>query len=147
MKTFYFVSWNVKGKLSKSYKIEAEGIDEAHVALREAAQVPAGAASWNLPYLIATVDHSAPVHTYKLVKSQASPKAKKLYQVICNETGEVVSSRQSDRDYVAASIFGDWYFGRVDLVGKGDHGKSMSLVSFAGAPTPVRLQVAYLESI
>lgn len=147
MKTFYFVSWNAKGQLSKSYKIEAENREAATAELRQVTNAQVDLPSYRLPWCVCEFDPSAPVYSYKLVKSQASPKAKKLYQVICIETGEVVSTRQSDRDYVACSIFGDWYFGRRDLVGKGDHGKSLSLLAFAGAPVTTRCQVAYLESI
>ena len=62
----------------------------------------------------------------KQLELRKTPKGKKiLYEVI--EDGKVLTSRSSDRVYVAAAVVqnGDvfecpWYFGRMDLVGKGD---------------------------
>ena len=54
-------------------------------------------------------------------------KGKKFqYQVIDTTTNEVISSRTSARDYVACTTNGEFYFGRLDLIGKGDHGKRLS---------------------
>lgn len=54
-------------------------------------------------------------------------KGKKFqYQVIDTTTNEVISSRTSARDYVACTTNGEFYFGRLDLIGKGDHGKQLS---------------------
>ena len=36
-----------------------------------------------------------------------------------------VAARTSTRDYVAATANGEFFFGRVDLIGKGDHGKAL----------------------
>ena len=44
-----------------------------------------------------------------------------VYTVTKN--GEIVSQRVSKRDYIACTIDGDFYFGRLDLIGKGDHGR------------------------
>lgn len=64
-------------------------------------------------------------HTYKLT---ATPKGNKnLYQVI-DETGKVVSQRLSTRKYVACTIDGSFYFGRLDLIGKGEHGQTLSRI-------------------
>lgn len=56
------------------------------------------------------------------VKETNNKAAKFLYEVINDETGEVVSSRKSNRVYVACTFNGAYYFGRLDLIGKGDHG-------------------------
>jgi hypothetical protein len=66
--------------------------------------------------------------TYKLTKTETNVKAAKyLYQVI-DENGNVLSTRQSNRDYVAATIKGHYFFGRLDLIGKGDHGRNVKEV-------------------
>lgn len=54
-------------------------------------------------------------------------KGKKFqYQVIDTTTNEVISSRTLVCDYVACTTNGEFYFGRLDLIGKGDHGKQLS---------------------
>lgn len=50
-----------------------------------------------------------------------TPKGKKFLYEVKDENGNVVSKRMSTRDYVACSINGEFYFGRLDLVGKGDY--------------------------
>lgn len=65
-------------------------------------------------------------HNYKLT---CTAKGKKnLYQVI-DETGKVISSRTSTRNYVACTINGAMYFGRLDLIGKGEHGQVLAKIS------------------
>lgn len=64
------------------------------------------------------------MNTYKLTAT-ALKNGKTLYQVI-NEKGEVISKRTSTRKYVACTINGEFFFGRLDLVGKGDHGKILA---------------------
>lgn len=64
------------------------------------------------------------MNTYKLTAT-ALKNGKTLYQVI-NEKGEVISKRTSTRKYVACTIDGSYYFGRLDLVGKGDHGAHLN---------------------
>lgn len=50
--------------------------------------------------------------------------SKWLYEIKDNN-GNVVATRTSARDYAAATINGEFFFGRVDLIGKGDHGKAL----------------------
>ena len=52
---------------------------------------------------------------YILTKTQ---KGKKYLYEVKDENGNVVSKRTSTRDYVACSVSGEFYFGRLDLVGK-----------------------------
>lgn len=60
---------------------------------------------------------------YELKKTETNKKsAKFLYEVI-DENGNIISSRNSNRDYVACTIYGYFFFGRLDLIGKGDHGR------------------------
>ena len=53
-------------------------------------------------------------------------KGKKYQYTVTDEKGNVISTRTSARDYVACSVSGKFYFGRLDLVGKGDHGKRLA---------------------
>lgn len=50
--------------------------------------------------------------------------SKWLYEIKDNN-GNVVAKRTSVRDYVAATINGEFFFGRVDLIGKGQHGRML----------------------
>ena len=64
---------------------------------------------------------------YKLIKTQRVGAPKAIYQVV-DESGKVISQRVSARVYVACSINGDYYFGRMDLVGKGDYASMLQRV-------------------
>lgn len=65
-------------------------------------------------------------NSYTLTKVETGSKAAKyIYSIVNNETGEVINTRKSNRDYVAATIDGNYFFGRMDLIGKGDHGRSI----------------------
>lgn len=48
--------------------------------------------------------------------------SKWLYEIKANN-GNVVATRTSARDYEAATINGKFFFGRMDLIGKGLHGR------------------------
>lgn len=62
---------------------------------------------------------------YTLKKTETGRKnGKFLYEVI-DESGNVISSRTSNRDYVACTVNGGFYFGRLDLIGKGDHNRKL----------------------
>lgn len=61
--------------------------------------------------------------TYKLNKTA---KGKKIEYTVTDENGIVISKRMSTREYVACTANGEFYFGRLDLIGKGDHGKTLS---------------------
>ena len=63
---------------------------------------------------------------YKLTAT-ALKSGKTKYQVL-DEGGKVVSSRTSARHYVACTIDGSFYFGQLDLIGKGDHGKKLAWI-------------------
>lgn len=65
-----------------------------------------------------------------------------IYQVI-DETGAIISTRKSNRVYVACTIDGAYYFGRIDLIGKGDHGRHLKGCDFRQqTPAPI----AYIEN-
>lgn len=63
---------------------------------------------------------------YKLTATTLK-NGKTLYQVI-DETGKVISKRTSSRNYVACTIDGSYYFGRLDLIGKGEHGQTLARI-------------------
>ncbi len=46
---------------------------------------------------------------------------KYIYQVV-DSNGNVKAERISNKDYVACTSGGTYFFGRVDLIGKGEHG-------------------------
>lgn len=61
---------------------------------------------------------------YILVKKVKGKKYE--YQVIDVDSKAIVSKRTSAREYVACTADGSFYFGRLDLIGKGVHGKWLS---------------------
>jgi hypothetical protein len=62
---------------------------------------------------------------YTLNVKETGNKAAKYHYTVTDETGKVISERKSNREYVACTIGGGYYFGRLDLIGKGDHGKAL----------------------
>lgn len=58
----------------------------------------------------------------KLIKQETGKKSAKFLYSIVDENGNVLSTRSSNREYVAATICGTFFFGRMDLIGKGEHG-------------------------
>lgn len=60
-------------------------------------------------------------NVYTLTKTQL--KNGKFHYVVTDQNGNIISDRKSARDYVACTIDGSYYFGRLDLVGKGDHAR------------------------
>lgn len=72
-------------------------------------------------------------------------KGKKYQYTVTDEKGNVVSTRTSARDYVACTANGEFYFGRLDLIGKGDHGKRLSHTAaiLANPEAAYKKQVAY----
>ena len=64
---------------------------------------------------------------YRLVKKETARKTAKFTYEVIDRLGNVISTRNSDRHYEAATISGGHYFGRRDLVGKGDHGNAIKM--------------------
>lgn len=60
---------------------------------------------------------------YTLTKT---PKGKRFLYEVKDADGNVVSKRTSTRDYVACTANGEFYFGRIDLIGKGQHGTMLN---------------------
>lgn len=59
----------------------------------------------------------------KLIKQETGKKSAKFLYSIVDENGNVLTTRSSNREYVAATKCGTFFFGRFDLIGKGDHGR------------------------
>ena len=63
--------------------------------------------------------------TYRLTKTELK-NGKFLYEVK-DENNNTISKRTSTRGhYIACTIDGQFYFGRVDLIGKGMHGQLLN---------------------
>jgi hypothetical protein len=60
---------------------------------------------------------------YILKVTETNNKAGKFLYEVVDENGAILCQRRSNRVYAAATIFGNFFFGRVDLIGKGDHGR------------------------
>lgn len=59
---------------------------------------------------------------YELKVTETGRKAAKYKYQVIDEAGNVITERNSNREYVACSIDGQFFFGRLDLIGKGYHG-------------------------
>lgn len=62
---------------------------------------------------------------YLLTRTETNRKDARFLYVVTDENGVEISRRSSNREYVACTIHGSYYFGRLDLIGKGDHGKRL----------------------
>jgi hypothetical protein len=60
---------------------------------------------------------------YELKVTITNNKAGKFHYQVIDENGNIISERKSNREYVACTTNGSFYFGRLDLIGKGDHGR------------------------
>ena len=61
-----------------------------------------------------------------LILTKTQKGNKYLYEVKNNE-GVVLAKRLSSRDYIACTSNGELFFGRMDLIGKGEHGRQLSM--------------------
>jgi hypothetical protein len=62
---------------------------------------------------------------FKLNVKETGSKAGKFHYTVTDENGSIISERKSNREYVACTANGAYYFGRLDLIGKGDHGRAV----------------------
>jgi hypothetical protein len=72
--------------------------------------------------------------TYTLNVKETGNKAAKFHYTITDENGNIVSERNSNREYVAATVCGQFYFGRTDLIGKGGHARHIKRLGSAASP-------------
>jgi len=70
--------------------------------------------------------------TYILTVKETGNKASKFHYTVTDEAGNIISERKSNREYVACTIHGGHYFGRLDLIGKGDHGSYLKMMEGFG---------------
>lgn len=64
----------------------------------------------------------------KYILTKTSKGKKFLYEVK-DENGNIVSKRTSTRDYVACTVNSEFYFGRLELIWKGEHGREFQQLS------------------
>lgn len=62
---------------------------------------------------------------YELKVTETNDKSAKFHYQVIDENGNVISERKSNREYVACTTNSGYYFGRLDLIGKGEHGKDL----------------------
>lgn len=65
---------------------------------------------------------------------------------VTDEAGNVISTRTSKRNYVACTKDGGFYFGRLDLIGKGDHGRYLKDCHSRLTFTEAQFRAAYGEN-
>lgn len=79
-------------------------------------------------------------------KLNKTVKGKKFEYTVTDEKGNIISKRSSARDYVACTANGEFYFGRLDLIGKGDHGRSLrTFESFSKTHTDFGVRAQYAQ--
>src|SRR3989304_5890974 len=76
---------------------------------------------------------------YTLNKKDTGRKTGRYHYTVTDETGAITSERNSDRDYVACTFDGSFYFGRLDLIGGGDHGKQIKYAQGWGRDAKMKL--------
>lgn len=79
--------------------------------------------------------------SFKLTVKETGNKAAKYHYAVVDEAGKVISERKSNREYVACTIEGNFYFGRIDLIGKGDHGKMIKNLK----PGAIQPEIAFRD--
>lgn len=62
---------------------------------------------------------------YELKVTETKNKSGKFHYQVIDENGNVISERKSNREYVACTSGSGFYFGRLDLIGKGEHGTAI----------------------
>lgn len=81
---------------------------------------------------------------YKLIVQFTSKSGEHHYQVI-DGNGVIHATRISKRKYAACTINGQFFFGRLDLIGKGDHGRTLAQLRKDGIAPHEGLTIAQLE--
>ena len=64
---------------------------------------------------------------YELKVTETKNKAGKFHYQVIDENGNIISERKSNREYVACTSGSGYYFGRLDLIGKGEHGMAIKM--------------------
>jgi len=66
---------------------------------------------------------------YELKVTETNNKAAKYNYQVIDEAGNVITERKSNKEYVACTADGVYFFGRLDLIGKGNHGAEMKVIA------------------
>lgn len=64
-------------------------------------------------------------------KLNVTEKNGKFHYTVTDQNNNIISERKSTRNYVACTADGTYYFGRLDLIGKGEHGSYLNFCQFA----------------
>ena len=72
--------------------------------------------------LIYQTNQKSFIMNYELKVTETKNKAGKFHYQVIDENGNIISERKSNKEYVACTANGHCYFGRLDLIGKGDNG-------------------------
>lgn len=66
---------------------------------------------------------------YTINRKETGRKSGKFTYQVIDENGAIMLERNSNREYVACTADGRFFFGRLDLIGKGDHGRDIKFYS------------------
>lgn len=80
---------------------------------------------------------------YQLKVTETNNKSAKFHYQVLDENGTLISERKSNREYVACTTNGGYYFGRLDLIGKGDHGRALKSFSTCKTTLDILNAIAY----
>jgi hypothetical protein len=80
---------------------------------------------------------------FYLQRTTTGKKSGNFHYQVFDGNGQLISERWSNREYVACTIGGTYYFGRLDLIGKGEHGRMIKRLSETNQPIP---PIAFLTS-
>lgn len=85
---------------------------------------------------------------YKLTVTETNNRARKYLYRVVDADNVVLTERRSNRAYVACTLNGAFFFGRLDLIGKGDHGRIIKALSTSSKLTDAgRLWLEQLQII
>lgn len=81
---------------------------------------------------------------YTLNLKETNSKSSKYHYTVTDETGNVITERKSNKIYAACTLNGQYFFGRLDLIGKGEHGQTIKQMIAAGRESEIS-PVVYLN--
>tara|TARA_R110000803_G_scaffold52326_2_gene107737 strand:- start:10968 stop:11417 length:450 start_codon:yes stop_codon:yes gene_type:complete len=73
-----------------------------------------------------------------LTKTETGRKSGRYHYQVKDLQGTVISERKSNRDYIGATLDGGLYFGRADLIGRGEHGNRIKYLDKVGIKTKIK---------
>lgn len=91
--------------------------------------------------------HTTKNTAYTLTRTELNTKAAKYHYQVIDQDGKIITDRKSNREYVACTIDGSLFFGRLDLIGKGEHGRALKIHAAKGTtPCPIAYLVTNQEA-